>query len=239
MLKEQYLAATVAQVTAVAEQAAAIEEAARLIADSLVGGGAVHLFDTGHLVSHELVNRAGGLAAFRPLRYELRVENPVAGRSPAGAAPAALAAAILGASAVRAGDVLLVGSVSGRDGLLVELVLTARRLGVKVVAVTSRAQSEPLTSGHPSGLRLFEAADLVLDNGAPPGDAWLAVDGIPTRVCPASGVGAAVVLWALVAEVVEQLAARGTPPQVFRSANLPDGPEFNRHVEEVYARRGY
>jgi len=34
---------------------------------------------------------------------------------------------------------------------------------------------------------MYEFADVVLDNKAPKGDAILAVEGMPQRICPVSG----------------------------------------------------
>ena len=52
-----------------------------------------------------------------------------------------------------------------------------RERGHKLVAVTSMDHTSRVTSRHPSGQRLFEVADVVLDNGAPYGDAVLPLPG--------------------------------------------------------------
>jgi hypothetical protein len=54
----------------------AIEQAAVRCAECLLNGGVIHVYDTGHLVSRELINRAGGLAAFTPFHFDLQVQNP-------------------------------------------------------------------------------------------------------------------------------------------------------------------
>lgn len=51
--------------------------AAEVIVDSILNGGAVHVFDTGHIINSELIYRAGGLLLLKPLKYVFNVENPV------------------------------------------------------------------------------------------------------------------------------------------------------------------
>src|SRR4030042_3492938 len=48
-----------------------IQAAARLCASALAKGGVCHIFDSGHMVSSELINRAGGLVAFNRLEFTL------------------------------------------------------------------------------------------------------------------------------------------------------------------------
>jgi uncharacterized phosphosugar-binding protein len=92
-----------------------------------------------------------------------------------------------------------------------------------------------VTSRHPSGLRLFELADVVLDNGAPYGDAVLttgelAVGGI-------SSITAALLAQMVVAEVVRTMLAAGETPPVYLSANIPEGDAHNSALEARYAGR--
>jgi uncharacterized phosphosugar-binding protein len=224
---------------------ASIRRAAQLCADALAAGGAVHVFDTGHLVSRELINRAGGLAAFVPLQFGLTVENPHATRQaqpdPRGDERGVreLVAAALSRSNVRKGDVLIIGTVSGVSPLPVELCLQAKAAGTVAIALTSVTYSSRLEPRHPSGSRLREVADLVIDNTAPYGDAMLELDDVEHPCCPFSGLAAAAALWALVAELCEVMTAAGTPPTVFPSINLPDGPELYEKARKRFEERGY
>lgn len=52
-------------------------QAGRLIAKSVQNGACVHIFDTGHIINSELVERGGGLMLYKPFKYSLNVENPV------------------------------------------------------------------------------------------------------------------------------------------------------------------
>jgi uncharacterized phosphosugar-binding protein len=222
-----------------------IDQAAEMIVRSAMDGGAWHLHDTGHMVSQELVHRAGGLLLITPLTYSFGVNDPVragekrkAKEHPRGDRVAELGRRIVEGSNLLPGDVLTIGSVSGRNAASIDLALAAREAGVRVIAVTSIAYSSSVTSTHPSGLRLFEAADLALDNCGVPGDAALEVPGLDTRFGPTSGIGAACVCWCVCAQVVQRLLAAGHKPHVFRSANLDGGMEFNRLAEEEFRKTG-
>lgn len=243
MLIERYFDAIQARLAGIAADLEPIRQAAHACAEALARGGALHIYDSGHMVSQELVRRAGGLVAFSPLTFSLSVNNPVLTRSagqPAGVeAQIAYIEHIFDRGQLRAGDVLIVGSVSGKSAAVVELALQARAHGLTVIALTSLAYSSALASEHPGGRRLFEVCDLVLDNHAPYGDAMLSVDGLDTAICPASGIGAACVLWAVTAGIAEEMLGRGLVPTAYPSVNLPDGPERVRDAETQASRKGY
>jgi uncharacterized phosphosugar-binding protein len=244
MLGKQYVDIMRGQLDKIEAQLDHIGEVADAIADRLAAGGALHIHDTGHLLNQELVNRAGGLMAMTPLQYSFSVHNPVSakhgGRKAASDLDSRLAVtgAVLDASQVRPEDVLLIGSVSGRAAHVVDLALRARERGTLVVALTSLTYSSSVTSKHPSGKRLFEAAEMVIDNGAIEGDACLEIEGLPVKAVPTSGVGAALNAWTLVAETLERLLARGVTPTVYASANLDWGMEFNDQAKRGFDEKG-
>jgi uncharacterized phosphosugar-binding protein len=224
----------------------AIEQAAAQCARCLMNGGVIHVYDTGHLVSRELINRAGGLAAFTPFQFDLQVQNPNAYREAQGIGGQttpetvrAIVRAALDRSRIVPGDVLIIGSVSGKTPFPVELALQARERGVFTIALIAIDYSSRLESEHESGKRLFEVADLVIDNAAPYGDGMMQIEGLEEPFCPASGIGAAAALWAVVAGIIEQMVAAGKPPTVFASINRPDGQERYKRSIERYKREGY
>ncbi len=242
MLIEQYFSALQTKIAEIAARPEPIRQAAVMCADALASGGVIHIFDSGHLVSRELIFRAGGLAALANLDIALTVGNGVRTRAALPDDPAlsyAYIQHIFASNQLRKGDVLFVGSVSGKTANVVELALQGRAHGLTVIALTALAYSPKLASDHPSGKHLYEAADLTLDNGAPYGDAMLAVDGLPYSICPASGIGAAAVMWAVVAGIVEELLARGLTPTVLPSINLPDGKAVVDAAVADALRKGY
>lgn len=223
-------------------QAATIDAVAALGAAAISDRRPIHVFDTGHLISHEFIDRTGGLAAYTALTFSATVargnEWVAAARSaidPSGEASARLLVEwLFQQGTILPGDPLILSSVSGTNTLVVELALRARELGVTVIAVTGAEFSGELASNHSSGKRLFEVADIVLDNGTPYGDAALGIEGFDSPVAAWSGLAGAALMWAVTAGIVEKCVAAGIMPTVYSSYNLPGGGE--RYAE---ARRGY
>ncbi|NLG96921.1 MAG: sugar isomerase domain-containing protein [Chloroflexi bacterium] len=242
MLIDRYFDAVQALLESIRKDSEPIKQAAEICADAMTRGGVVHIFDSGHMVSRELINRAGGLVALTPLTFSLNVDNPVKTRESRPADPCLsyhFIEHIFQTDQLREGDVLIIGSVSGKSANVVELAQQARAHGLTVIALTAPAYSSRLDSQHPSGKRLYESADLVLDNHAPYGDAMLEVDGLDYPVLPASGLGAAITLWAMTAEIIDVLTRRGLKPTVYPSVNRPDGPEMVKRVENEAREKGY
>jgi uncharacterized phosphosugar-binding protein len=242
MLIQQYFEAIQAQIAQIAAKPEPIQQVAQVCAAALAQGGVVHIFDSGHMVSSELINRAGGLVALSQLSFNLNVTNPVKSRAVAPDEKTlsyAYIEHVFETNQLRPGDVLFVGSVSGKTANVIELALRARAHGLTVIALTALAYSSKLVSEHPSGKRLYEVTDLVLDNGAPYGDALLDVAGLDYPICPASGLSAATIMWAVVAGIIEDMLARGLKPTVFPSVNRPDGKTLVSQVEAEAFRKGY
>jgi len=177
-----------------------------------------------------------------PFTFGMNVNNPNSFRDKQGNAANPIAETIslaLKRGNTRAGDVLFVGSVSGKSEQVVELAIQAGAMGVTTVAITAIAYSSKLESQHPSGKRLYEVCELVLDNHAPYGDAMISAEGLDVGICPASGIAAACIMWAISAGVVEHLLAAGITPTVYKSVNAPGGPEDVQARQERYKEKGY
>ncbi len=240
MLIDRYFESIRSRIDEIAAHPEPIRQAAHLCAEALSRGGMLHVFDSGHMVSRELINRAGGLVAMSALSFNLGVDNPVKARPGTGSPQSyGYIHHVFETDQLRTGDVLFVGSVSGKTANVVELALQARAHGLTVIALTALAYSSRLESEHPSGKRLYEVADLVLDNYAPFGDAMLEVEGLDYPVCPASGIDAAVILWAVVAGTIEEMLAGGLKPTIFPSINRPDGKKLVSQVEAEALQKGY
>lgn len=244
MLVDRFFNAILEKIQEIQSDIQPIKQAAKICADAMENGGVIHIFDSGHLISHELIFRAGGLAALSPLSFNLNVNNVVRTREslpkPTGNKLSYnYIEHIFETDQLRPGDVLFVGSVSGKTANVIELALQAQNHGLKVIVVTAIAYSSKLDSEHPSGKHLYEVGDLVLDNHAPYGDAMLDVEGLEYPLCPSSGIGAATVLWAVCAGIVEEMLARGKVPTVFPSVNRPEGWNMVRQAEADAKRKGY
>ena len=199
-----------------------IVQAGKVIADAIAQGGTLHIFGTGHshTLAEELYVRAGGLVHVNAILEPSLMLHEDPARATELERQEGLAAEILVKHEMRAGDVLIVASNSGRNPVPIEMALLAKERGLVVIALTSLVHSQAVASRHPSGRRLFEVADIVLDNGGDVGDAMLEVEGLPTKACPTSTVIGAAILNAVVAVIIEELLSMGVVPPVLVSSNV-------------------
>ncbi|MEU5087341.1 SIS domain-containing protein [Streptomyces sp. NPDC021356] len=223
------------------EEADAITAAGTLLADTVAAGGRLFAFGAGHssLAAQDLVYRAGGLALVNLLTVPGAVGVDVVPATLGSALERVdgLAAAVLDTSPLRAGDTLVIVSLSGRNALPVEMAMNARARGVRVVGVTSVAYATETSSRHASGTFLKDHCDLVLDSKIAVGDAELTLDTVPAPFAPASTVVTSALLQAVVATAAGVLADRGIEPPLLRSGNVDGGHEWNGRVFERYADR--
>lgn len=222
------------------QESAAMEKAVDLLFDCVRSRHSIWAFGASHagILTEELYYRAGGCMLINPIfAPELMLNTtPVTHTSSM--------ERLVGYGSLIAreradfgqGDVLVVHSVSGRNPVGIEVAVSARETGAKVIAVTNLAYSRSVASRHPSGKRLFELADVVLNNHGEVGDAAVAIEGIDQKVSPTSTVVGATILNAVVAALVQRLVDSGMErPPVFYSANLDGGDELNRRLFEEYA----
>ncbi len=211
-------------------QADQIGKAADFIVDSILADGIIHTFGTGHsaLVAQEIFMRAGGLVPVNAMLDSSFLPSSGALRSTEFERTPGTATAALGNYDVRSHDVSIVISNSGRNAAPVEMALAIKRKGLKVIAVTSLKHSKSIVSGHESGRKLYEIADVVLDNLASPGDASLDVPGVSMPMGAVSGIMGSLLVQALTIEAAIRLADMGKPPAVFASVNMA-----NANMEEL------
>ncbi|MEU9112561.1 SIS domain-containing protein [Streptomyces sp. NPDC048483] len=218
-----------------------ITAAGRMIADTVEAGGRVFSFGAGHssLPAQDTVYRAGGLAVMNLLSVPgvVGVDVRPATLGSALERVDGLAAAVLDTSPLKAGDALVIISLSGRNALPVEMARNARALGIKVIGVTSVAYAAQTTSRHASGDFLKDHCDIVLDSAIAVGDAALALPGIDAPFAPASTVVTSAIMQAMVATAAGTLAERGIEPPLLRSGNVDGGHGWNDRVMSEYADR--
>ncbi|MFF4254208.1 SIS domain-containing protein [Streptomyces sp. NPDC001663] len=223
------------------EEADSIAAAGTLIADTVADGGRLFAFGAGHssLAAQDVVYRAGGLALMNLLAVPgvVGVDVMPATLGSALERVDGLASAVLDTSPLRAGDVLVIISLSGRNALPVEMAMNARALGVRVIGVTSVAYATETRSRHVSGTYLKDHCDIVLDSKIALGDATLTLDTIQAPFAPASTVVTSALLQAVMATAAGTLAERGIEPPLLRSGNVDGGHEWNGRVMEEYGDR--
>jgi len=220
-------------------QAQNLERAAKAIFESLRADGVFHVFGSGHshTLAEEAFHRAGGLVPVNAIQ-EIFL-SPLSPSRTSGQLEriSGLAKIILDGHDLRPGEVLMVISNSGINAVPVEVALEGKARGLTVIAMTSLRHSQGVRSRHSSGKRLFEVADIVLDNCGEPGDAAVRYEGFQAKVAPTSMVAGAYIINSLVCRVVELFIGEGRIPPVYISANIPGGDEHNRALEAKYRGR--
>jgi uncharacterized phosphosugar-binding protein len=219
---EDYLNQSAALLDTVRAQLPAIRQAADWFAAAILGGGLVHLFGSGHsrIMVEEMWPRYGSFPGFNPMvELSLTFHNHVSGSNGQRQAMflenvPGLAERILRNFDLPATDCAMVTSSSGCNVVPVEMAKGFKARGLKVVGLHSRVHSEASTSRAPDGKKLSDHADLMLDTGAPVGDAMVRIAGLAAPVAPGSSVGGCLIVNALKAEVAERLTAAGQPPLV-------------------------
>jgi uncharacterized phosphosugar-binding protein len=223
------------------EEAQSITAAGTLLADTVTEGGRLFAFGAGHssLAAQDVVYRAGGLALMNLLTVPgvVGVDVRPATLGSALERVDGLASVVLDCSPLRAGDALVIISLSGRNALPVEMAMKARELGVKVIGVTSVAYATETRSRHSSGTYLRDHCDVVLDSKIAIGDATLTLDTVPAPFAPASTVVTSAILQSVMATAAATLAARGIEPPLLRSGNVDGGHEWNGRIFEEYRDR--
>jgi len=218
-----------------------IAAAAQLIVDALAAGGVVQAFGTGHseALAMEIAGRAGGLVPTN--RLALRDILIYGGETLDGVdskieRDPAIAHRVYELANIQPADIFVIASNSGGNGSTVELALLAKSAGHRLIAFTSMEHTSQITSRHTSGKKLYELADVVIDNCAPFGDALLSMPDGGT-VCAVSSISSALAAQLMTAEVVARQLAAGVVPPVYISANVPAGDEHNDKLEALYAGR--
>ena len=212
----------------VAAQEETIAKAADLFAATILAGRMVHVFGSGHsrIMVEEMWPRYGSFPGWNPIvELSLTFHNAVVGANGQRQAMflenvSGLAPRILRNFALDPRDSALVISSGGTNLVPVEMAEEFQRRGIPVVALISKVHSEASASKRSDGRRLQDFSSIVLDTGAPIGDAMVRVPGLDTPVAPGSTVGGCLLINAIKAEVAARLTAAGQAPKVLTAANV-------------------
>jgi uncharacterized phosphosugar-binding protein len=219
-----------------------IRTAADWFSESILAGGMVHLFGSGHsrILVEEMWPRYGSFPGFNPIvELSLTFHNLVVGANGQRQAMfienvSGLAEKILRNFALKDTDSALVVSSSGCNIVPIEMAEEFQKRGVRVVALVSLDHAGPSVSKREDGKKLTDFADLVLDTGAPLGDAMVEIEGLETRVAPGSTVGGCLMVNAIKAEVAQRLTAVGKPPKVLTAGAVIGNEKATELFEGAY-----
>ena len=217
-----------------------MEEAAKKIVDTTLAGKMIYVFGATHasILAQESFYRTGGLVNMNPILPEKLnpIYRPITMTSMHERIDG-YGAEIADSYGVGEGDLIFIHSVSGRNSVAVDMAIRAREKGAYVIAITSLEYSRNSKSRAGCGLRLFECADLVIDNCGVFGDAVIEIEGFAGLVSPTSTVSGAAIINGIVAEACSLFVQRGITPPIFMSANINGGDEHNRVLLEEYKSR--
>ena len=230
MLAQKWLANARAVLDSIeSTQLPAIRRAAEIMADSIAAERWVHTFGCGHatIPVEEMYPRIGGFVGFHPivelpLTFFTRITGEMGihqflflERAPG------YGDAIMKSYTFDARDTLWIFSHTGINNVNIDVALRAKELGMKIIATGSAEQAASSTPRHPSGKKLFELADVVIDTKVPAGDSSVDLPGHQDKVGPVSTMAFVTVVWMTITTVAEILAARGVKLFIHPSHNVP------------------
>lgn len=220
----------------VEEEVEAIDKATEMIFESCKNGGRFYVFGSGHshMVAEEIYIRAGGLAYVKGILPPELMLHQMPNKSTFIERLDGYSKNILSLYKVEKGDTLMVVSNSGRNNVPVEMCLEAKKLGVNVIALVSKAHSSSTTSRHKSGKNIAEIADVTIDSHAPKGDAAYRIDGLEADLGPTSDFTGIGIAQTIIVGVVSRLKEEGLEVPVFKSSNLDGADEYNDKLFDKY-----
>lgn len=212
----------------VSDQELGIKEAANCFSQSILAGRMVHVFGSGHsrIMVEEMWPRYGSFPGFNPIvELSLTFHNLVVGANGQRQAMflenvTGLARQIIRNFDVQPIDSALVISSSGCNIVPIEMAELFQIMGLKTVGIISRKHSEASTSKREDGRKLQDFCDIVLDSGAPVGDAMVDVPGLNTPVSPGSTIGSCMIINSIKAELAQLLTEAGQPPKVLTAGAI-------------------
>jgi uncharacterized phosphosugar-binding protein len=224
-ITEKYLQKSIEIIDTVEKQQDKIREAAQLFAKTILDGRMVHIFGSGHsrIMVEEMWPRYGSFPGFNPIvELSLTFHNLVVGANGQRQAMflenvSGLASRILRNFDLSEKDTAIIISSSGCNIVPIEMAEIFQQKKIKVVSIITEEHSTKSTSKRDDGKKLSDFSDLILDTGAPVGDAMVNVPGLDTPVAPGSTVGGTLLINCIKAELAALLTEAGQPPKVLSS----------------------
>lgn len=220
-----------------------IVKAAKLLTESMLNNGVVHIFGTGHskCFAMELSNRAGGLVPMHRITLDdlalngvikgVDLKDPTLERRPE------IAHKLWDMYQIEKEDAFIIVSNSGRNGSIVEFASMVKEKGMPLVVVTSMEHTKSVDSRHPSGKNLYEFGDVVIDNCGPKGDALIPMEGIDMKACSISSITGGFIAQAITAEIIKGYLEKDLTPPILISFNVDGSDEHNENLFKRYEGR--
>jgi uncharacterized phosphosugar-binding protein len=239
---KQYLDKSRAILDCIESQEPELKTAARWFADTILKGRMVHVFGSGHsrIMVEEMWPRYGSFAGFNPIvELSLTFHNLVVGANGQRQAMflenvSGLADKIMRNFDTSNLDSALIISSSGTNIVPIEMAEIMQSRGIKVVALITKLHSDTSTSKRQDGKKLSDFADLILDTGAPVGDAMIQIEGMEMPVSPGSTIGGATIVNCIKAEVAQYLTDAGHPPMALAAGAIVGAARATEIFEAAY-----
>ncbi len=221
------------------KESANIDAAAQLISDSIQQGGVVHVFGSGHSVGLgiDIKNRVGSLVPIHIMETNDFVKSGAVtlaefkDKTNVFERRADVADRLYNLYDIKPQDVFIVISNSGINGVVIDIANLAKTNGHKVIICTCMNHTNAEASRHPSGKKLYEFGDVVIDNCGPHGDALLPTDGV-AKVCSVSSICNNAIAQSMAAKIIENLQQANYPLPV-----LTGEPDHDQALIESYKGR--
>ncbi|MBQ6492276.1 MAG: sugar isomerase domain-containing protein [Erysipelotrichaceae bacterium] len=206
-----------------------IEATAQAFKECIEKGGVVHVFGSGHSVGLgiDIKDRIGSLVPIHIMEMsdfvtrggvpveEFMDHKVIFERKPG------VASKLYDLYDIRPQDIFIVISNSGINGIVIDIADLAKKNGHKVIIITSMKHTLAEQPRHPSGKKLYEFGDIVIDNCGPHGDALIKTDGV-AKVCSVSSICNNCIAQAMAARTVELLKEDGYEPPVLNGDKQHD-----------------
>lgn len=206
-----------------------IMKAAEAMTNTIKKDGIIHVFGSGHsqMFAQEMFYRSGGLVPVNALIIPHFSINPIAKLSTILERKEGLVETYLDLEYTTPNDTMIIASISGRNGAIVDMALAAKKRNMTVIALTSEKFSSRVSSRHSSNKKLKDFADIVVDINCEFGDAALSMEGFEYKFAGTSTILGMMLVEAMVAQTIENLVNQNINPPVWVSSNTEEGDAIN------------
>jgi len=207
----------------------AIRKAAVIMSESIEAGRWVHTFGCGHatIPVEEMYPRIGGFVGFHPMIElplsffthivgEMGVHQFVFLERVEG-----YGQEIMKSYTFDPRDTMWIFSHSGINNVNIDIALEAKKIGMKLVVMSSAESYKDVSSRHSTGKKLVDIADVVIDTCVPAQDASVTLKNHFDKIGPISTLAFTTCVWMTIVTVAEILADRGVKLYIHPSHNVP------------------
>ena len=214
-----------------------IKKASEIMFDAMKDDKVVHIFATGHshMFAEEMFYRAGGLVQINPILEPFLMQHEGAVRSTQFERLPGVAELIFNSLDRKAGEPIIIVSNSGINCVPVEMAEIAKANNHPVIVITSAKVSKELKARTLNNKKLYEVADVVIDNHSPYGDGVLKSK--YGNIGSTSTILNSYIAQMLVLNIVDAYDQEGLVPPIYQSANTPGGDEHNKILYDKFKAR--